>query len=94
MPAGDDVSAGIDAGDDVPPALDSHALPRDQTRRPASRRWLAGPEDVRGRVDRRRDNIIAEIEQNRRGEHRVPTWVLAFVLVAIVAAIAAFIVFG
>jgi hypothetical protein len=45
-------------------------------------------------VDRRRNNIVAEIERNRRGEYRVPTWVLALVLVAMVAAIAAFVILG
>jgi len=95
MPAsGDEVSPGVGAGDDVPAALDSYALAREQTRRPAASRWLARPQDVRGRVDRRRDTIVAEIERNRRGEHRVPTWVLALVLVAMVAAIAAFVLLG
>ncbi len=87
---GDEISPEAGGGDRVPAALDSYG----QTRRPAARRWLARPEDVRGRVDRRRDNIVAEIERNRRRDYRVPTWVLALVLVAIVAAIAAFIVFG
>ncbi|WP_089157905.1 hypothetical protein [Micromonospora sp. NBS 11-29] len=35
-------------------------------------------------IDRRREKIRAEVERNRRGEHRVPTWVLAVVLVVIV----------
>ncbi|MFJ8578106.1 hypothetical protein [Micromonospora sp. NPDC093277] len=37
-------------------------------------------------IDRRREKIRAEIEQNRRGEHKVPTWVLAAILVLIVGA--------
>jgi hypothetical protein len=94
MPAGDDVSPSIGAGDDVPAALDSSALAREQTGRPAAPRWLARPEDVRGRVDRRRDNIVAEIERNRRGDYRVPTWVLALVLAAMVAAVVAFVLLG
>ena len=49
---------------------------------------------LRARWNRRRDNIVAEIERNRRGEYRVPTWVLAIVLVAIIAAIAAFVLLG
>ncbi|MBM2619892.1 hypothetical protein JIG36_30710 [Actinoplanes sp. LDG1-06] len=32
------------------------------------------------RADRRRDRIRAEIQRNREGGHRVPTWVLAAVL--------------
>jgi hypothetical protein len=94
MPAGDEVSPAVRAVDDVPAALDSHAPAPEQTRRPAAPRWFARPGDVRGRVDRRRDNIIAEIERNRRGEHSVPTWVLALVLVAMVAAVAALVLLG
>jgi hypothetical protein len=33
----------------------------------------------------RRERIRAEIERNRRGEYRVPTWVLALVLGLFVA---------
>jgi hypothetical protein len=95
MPAaGDEVSPDAGARDDVPAALDSYAQGREQTRRPAIARWLARPEDVRGRVDRRRDTIVAQIERNRRGDYRVPTWLLALVLVVIVGAIAAFIIWG
>ena len=49
---------------------------------------------LRVRWDRRRAHIVAEIERNRRGEYKVPTWVLALILVAIVGAIAAFVAFG
>ena len=34
----------------------------------------------------RRERIRAEIERNRRGEYRIPTWVLAVALVALVGA--------
>jgi hypothetical protein len=34
---------------------------------------------------RRRERIRAEIERNRRGGHKVPTWVLALILVGFVA---------
>jgi hypothetical protein len=43
---------------------------------PAAKGWLL----------RRRAKIIAEVERNRSGGHRVPTWVLVAVLVAFVAA--------
>ncbi|MEO3746893.1 hypothetical protein [Plantactinospora sp. B5E13] len=44
------------------------------------------PEQVRlNRLERRRAKIREEIERNRRGEYRVPTWVLTVVLVAVVA---------
>ncbi|BCJ77244.1 hypothetical protein CS0771_67880 [Catellatospora sp. IY07-71] len=43
-------------------------------------------DDVRTNwVQRRRDRIYNEIQANRRGEYRVPTWVLATVLGLIVA---------
>jgi hypothetical protein len=35
---------------------------------------------------RRRRKIREEIERNRRGEYKVPTWVLALILVAFIAA--------
>ncbi len=46
------------------------------------------------RMDRRREKIAAEIQRNRRGEYTVPTWVLAAVLVAVVAGLAAVVIFG
>jgi hypothetical protein len=36
-------------------------------------------------LDRRREKIVEEIQRNRRGDYKVPTWVLAAVLAAIVA---------
>ena len=41
---------------------------------------------------RRRDKFVAEIERNRQGGHKIPTWVLALALVAFVALWAAVIV--
>ncbi|MEE6259934.1 hypothetical protein [Plantactinospora sonchi] len=44
------------------------------------------PEQVHlNRIERRRAKIREEIERNRRGEYRVPTWVLTVVLVVVVA---------
>jgi hypothetical protein len=37
------------------------------------------------RLDRRREKIRREIQQNREGNHRIPTWVLAAILVLLVA---------
>ncbi|MPZ27307.1 MAG: hypothetical protein GEV12_13075 [Micromonosporaceae bacterium] len=48
----------------------------------------------RGWLERRRDKIAEEIARNRRGEYKVPTWVLATILVAFVAAWAALIIFA
>jgi hypothetical protein len=43
-------------------------------------------EDVlRGRIERRRERIRAEIRRNRAGGHKVPTWVLAVILAAFLA---------
>jgi hypothetical protein len=36
-----------------------------------------------GRVRRKRDRIRAEVHRNRRGGHRIPTWALTAVLVAL-----------
>lgn len=50
-----------------------------------------GPEKLNW-IDRRREKIRAEIERNRRGEYKVPTWVLAAALVLIVGGWLAFII--
>jgi hypothetical protein len=42
----------------------------------------------------RREKMIAEIQANRRGEYKVPTWVLALMLVAIVGGFAALLIFA
>ncbi|OLB79230.1 MAG: hypothetical protein AUI14_10900 [Actinobacteria bacterium 13_2_20CM_2_71_6] len=57
---------------------------RAYTRRQAREAWLV----------RRRRKIMDEIERNRRGEYTVPTWVLAALLVAIIAAWAALIIWS
>jgi hypothetical protein len=44
-----------------------------------------GPTARPGFWQRRRDRFVAEIERNREGGHRVPTWVLALSLLAMVA---------
>jgi hypothetical protein len=41
------------------------------------------------RQHNRRERIVEEILANRRGEHRVPTWVLVLALVAMIGGIAA-----
>jgi hypothetical protein len=53
------------------------------------------PRRVRqGWLERRRERVIAEIERNRRGEYRVPTWVLVVTLLAFLAGWAALIIFA
>jgi hypothetical protein len=45
------------------------------------------PDELRqGYFERRRARIRAEIERNRRGEYKIPTWVLAAALIVVVAA--------
>jgi hypothetical protein len=57
----------------------------DHPGRPPAEQPETSAQDVRrGRLDRRRERIRAEIARNRRGGHRVPTWVLAAVLALIV----------
>jgi hypothetical protein len=50
-------------------------------------------QDRKSRLDRRREKIAAEIQRNRRGEYTVPTWALAALLAAIVAGVAALVIF-
>jgi hypothetical protein len=45
-----------------------------------------------GRVKRKQESIRAEIERNRAGGHRVPTWALAALLGAILLAWAVLVV--
>ncbi|WP_018352432.1 hypothetical protein [Longispora albida] len=44
------------------------------------------PDFITGRMQRRRAKIAAEIRRNREGGHRVPTWLLAVLLVVVLAA--------
>jgi hypothetical protein len=61
--------------------------------RRVAREDYSGTAARRSRLERRRDKIVAEIERNRRGEYKVPTWVLAAVLLAIIAGWAALVIF-
>jgi hypothetical protein len=73
------------------------ATGKDPDRDSAERR-LNLPEYTEGEVRlgwlvRRREKVLAEIERNRRGEYRVPTWVLTAILVAFVAGFAILLLF-
>ena len=68
------------AEDRTPDSADATAYNRRQQREA----WLV----------RRRRKIVEEIERNRRGEYKVPTWVLALILVAFIAGWAALIIFS
>jgi hypothetical protein len=66
----------------------------EETREPdRPKKAQAGTERVAW-FERRRAKISAEIERNRRGEYKVPTWVLVVALLAIVGAWVAVIIFG
>jgi hypothetical protein len=43
-------------------------------------------------LDRRRERVVEEILRNRRGDHKIPTWVLTALLAAIVIAWVALII--
>jgi hypothetical protein len=64
------------------------------SRRSGASHGYGAAEARRSRIDRRRERIVAEIQRNRRGEYKVPTWVLAAVLLAIVAGWAALVIFS
>ena len=56
---------------------------------------FAGPfEQARMAQYNRRERIIREILAYRRGEYRVPTWVLVVALVAMIAGILAVLIFA
>ena len=52
---------------------------------PAGQPDPTGGDVRRGRWERKRDRVRAEIARNRAGGHRVPTWVLAAVLGVVLA---------
>jgi hypothetical protein len=43
------------------------------------------PDQPLNRAERRRERIRAEIQRNREGGHKIPTWVLAAVLGLVIA---------
>jgi proteasome accessory factor A len=63
----------------------------DQDRTEAEREGYSLADIQLGWLARRRQKVRAEVERNRRGEYRVPTWVLTVLLVALVAGLAALI---
>ena len=71
---------------------DQHA-PRDEPERQLPPK--PGLYPVRtGWVQNRRRKVVEEIERNRRGDYRIPTWVLAIALGTIVATWVAVIIFA
>lgn len=82
--------------EDRPPGRDAHSLPPRQSAELSDdlHAVARGGGATGSWMNRRREKIIAEIERNRRGEYKVPTWVLALLLVAILAAWASLIIFS
>jgi hypothetical protein len=70
----------VSQADDFP----ADNIPKERTEAEARLGWLI----------RRREKIIAEIERNRQGDYKVPTWVLAAILVAFLVAWAVVIIFA
>lgn len=54
----------------------------------------ARPQQQTSWLARRRQQVAEEIARNRRGEYRVPTWVLTLILVAFVAVWVAVVAFA
>lgn len=76
-----------DPADSTPPSsAEESRTDAASDQRPMSRRAV--------RWERRRTNIREEIERNRRGDYKVPTWVLVVILVFIVGGWAALIIFA
>jgi hypothetical protein len=63
--------------------------PRPPGREPMPPIW-----DRVGRGQRRLDRIQEELERNRRGDYKVPTWVLVLVLLLMLGAWAAVVIFA
>jgi hypothetical protein len=55
---------------------------------------LFGAPTNQSRLERRRRKIADEIARNRRGEYKIPTWVLVVCLVVFVAAWAGWVIFA
>jgi len=52
------------------------------------------PEKPVGWLQKRRARVVEEIDRNRRGEYKVPTWVLVVALAVVVVAWASVIAFA
>jgi hypothetical protein len=66
------------------PAVPGQGLPDKPERSAEDVMW--------GRVNRKRERIRAEIHRNRAGGHKIPTWVLAAVLLLLLAGWAALVI--
>ena len=71
------------------PKKDIPALPPNEDPVPLN---LFGEPVTRSRLERRRNKIREEVARDRRGEYKIPTWVLVLCLVLFVGAWAAWII--
>ena len=55
---------------------------------------LFGAPVSQSRLEKRRNKIANEIARNRRGEYKIPTWVLVACLVVFLGAWAAWVIFA
>jgi hypothetical protein len=88
---------------DLNPEFRAKAIERENEQEPISRAGFAniigfGSSQTpgvprKGWLQGRRDKVLAEIERNRRGEYKVPTWVLTLILVAVILALVALFTF-
>jgi len=75
--------------------MDENNPPREPLHEAPAAESFATPSQIKqSRLDRKRAKIVAEIQRNRRGEYTVPTWVLTTLLLVIIAAFVAVIVFA
>jgi fatty acid desaturase len=65
-----------------------------RTREPEDDIFARPGQQQASRLQRRRAKIAAELERNRQGEHRIPTWVMVVAIGVIIAAFAAVTIFG
>lgn len=95
-PEGGDVDTTADSSPDTAEATEasgeeSHLTPEAKDAADEVRSPLKGRA---ARMERRRQRIRDEIERNRRGEFKIPTWVLTVALIAFIAAWAALIIWA
>jgi hypothetical protein len=65
-----------------------------RTREPEEDAFARPGQQQASRLQRRRAKIAAELDRNREGDYRVPTWVMVVAILVIVVAFAALITFG
>lgn len=67
---------------------------REENGEPESPYKYLRPDGKLSWLQKRREKMVAEIDRNRRGEFKVPTWVLAVLLLAVILGWAALVIFG